>query len=166
MSIEDRLNGSNPWMNDNMCSLLTTKELDEFQRWFFEDCICSDIHINYDPSIKLYDPLLGSGCYEDGQFFSSTEGSECTEEVVALGGSYTGERIAHGFNVKNGNTADFSFKRITKGSPQFLSAIPGKYYEMVISNNFITRVQEGNKAPYELHEPLLINYWCEQTRGS
>ena len=52
MSIEDELNGSNPWANDDMYSSLTIKELGEFQKWFFENCICFDIHINYDPLNK------------------------------------------------------------------------------------------------------------------
>lgn len=34
MSIEDELNGSNPWANDDMYSSLTIKELGEFQAWF------------------------------------------------------------------------------------------------------------------------------------
>lgn len=166
MSIEDELNGSNPWANDDMYSSLTIKELGEFQEWFFENCVCFDAHINYDPLIKLCDPLLGSGCYGNGQFLSLTEGLEYAEGVVDPDSTYTGDHIAHAFNVIGGKVADFSFKKITKESPQYLSAMPGKYYGIIIPNDFIKKMQEGNETPYELHKPLLIDYWREQTKGS
>ena len=102
MSIEDELNGSNPWANDDMYSSLTIKELGEFQEWFFENCVCFDAHINYDPLIKLCDPLLGSGCYGNGQFLSLTEGLEYAEGVVDPDSTYTGDHIAHAFNVIGG----------------------------------------------------------------
>lgn len=128
MSIEDELNGSNPWANDDMYSSLTIKELGEFQTWFFENCICFDTHINYDPLIKLCDPLLGSGCYGNGQFLSLTEGLEYAEGVVSPDGNYTGGHIAHGFNGEKREYRRFFIQEDHKGTPQSFPQCRANYY--------------------------------------
>lgn len=166
-NLDNMLESCNPWDNYQFYDFKNEDEEQEFKEWFKKTAKHYPVNDHYHFSPQLLQKVIPSGCYGNGQYLSINNDIKYAEGIVCPYETHaSGEYISHGFNIKNNNVVDYTYKKITKKSPHHLPKMPSEYWGVEIPKDFIvsSMKEKEQDTPYSFHRPLLLQYWRNEVK--